>query len=43
MAPDDKRVSLSGLDPMEALRALLAVDPDDPPQDHDHDDKAPDE
>jgi hypothetical protein len=25
---DDKRVSLAGLDPEEALRALLKVDPD---------------
>ena len=27
----DERVSLHGLDPEEALRALLAVEPDDEP------------
>jgi len=27
----DERVSLEGLDPVEALRALLRVDPDAPP------------
>jgi len=35
-------VSLEGLDPKEALRALLAVDPDAPPVDQD-DDPQPDE
>ncbi len=30
-ARDDDRVSLEGLDPVEALRALLAVAPDTPP------------
>lgn len=36
MSPDgDQRVSLHGLDPEEALRALLAVDPDAPPVDED--------
>lgn len=30
---DDDRVSLEGLDPVEALKALLAVDPDAPPVD----------
>jgi len=30
--PDD-RVSLKGLEPIAALRALLAVDPDAPPAD----------
>ena len=29
----DDRVSLEGLDPKEALKALLAVDPDAPPVD----------
>lgn len=45
--PDDP-VSLHGLDPLEALRALLAVDPDsDPVEDEDradvsrNDDEAP--
>jgi hypothetical protein len=37
MAPrsrqDADRVSLEGLDPAEALKALLAVDPDAPPVD----------
>jgi hypothetical protein len=37
MAPDREdnanRVSLEGLDPEEALKALLAVDPDAPPVD----------
>ncbi len=28
---DDERVSLEGLDPEEALKALLAVDPDAEP------------
>jgi len=32
--PDD-RVSLEGLDPVAALKALLAVDPDAPPVDTD--------
>lgn len=36
------RVSLAPLTPEEALRALLAVDPEDPPADSDHkDDEAP--
>ena len=30
---DDDRVSLKGLDPVAALKALLAVDPDAPPAD----------
>lgn len=30
---DDERVSLHGLTPEEALRALLAVDPESPPED----------
>jgi len=30
---DDDRVSLKGLDPVAALKALLAVDPDAPPVD----------
>lgn len=29
---EEDRVSLHGLDPEEALRALLAVNPDDPPK-----------
>ena len=29
--PDDERVSLAPLDPLDALRALLAVDPDTEP------------
>lgn len=32
---DDDRVSLEGLDPVAALKALLAVDPDAPPVDAD--------
>jgi hypothetical protein len=28
---DDDRISLQGLDPVAALKALLAVDPDAPP------------
>ena len=31
----DEPVSLEGLDPKEALKALLAVDPDAPPVDDD--------
>lgn len=39
---DDGRVSLHGLTPEEALRALLAVNPDDDPVDDDqNDDEAP--
>jgi len=41
---DDQGVSLYGLDPEEALRALLAVDPDSPPvepDDEPDDDEAP--
>lgn len=30
---DDDRVSLEGLDPLAALKALLAVDPNAPPVD----------
>jgi len=30
----DERVSLEGLDPVAALRALLAVDPEAPPADN---------
>lgn len=41
MSPDDgKRVSLHGLSPEEALRALLAVDPADDPVGDDKDDAA---
>jgi hypothetical protein len=32
---DDDRVSLAGLDPVAALKALLAVDPEAPPVDAD--------
>lgn len=39
---DDERVSLNGLDPTEALKALLAVDPAAPPATKD-DDKKPGE
>lgn len=31
----DERISLHGLTPEEVLRALLAVNPDDPPADED--------
>ncbi|MBA2792500.1 MAG: hypothetical protein H0U32_00725 [Thermoleophilaceae bacterium] len=31
MPDDDERVSLDGLDPQQALKALLAVDPDAEP------------
>lgn len=31
MPDDDERVSLEGLDPQQALRAILAVDPDAEP------------
>jgi hypothetical protein len=31
--PTEDRVSLQGLDPLAALKALLAVDPDAPPVD----------
>lgn len=34
---DEGRVSLEGLDPEAALRALMAVDPDSPPVDDDQD------
>lgn len=37
---DEERVRLQGLDPVSALKALLAVDPDAPPADE-HDDDAP--
>lgn len=33
MTSSNERVSLHGLDPEEALRALLAVDPDAPERD----------
>jgi hypothetical protein len=36
MGDDEDRVSLAGVDPERALRALLSVDPDAPP-DGDHD------
>ena len=32
-APKEKPVSLHGLTPEEALRALLAIDPGEPPDD----------
>jgi hypothetical protein len=32
---EDDRVSLEGLDPVAALKALLAVDPDAPPAEED--------
>jgi hypothetical protein len=35
----DKRASLYGLDPEEALRALLAVDPDDEPEEDEESDE----
>lgn len=39
---DEKRISLAPLDPEAALRALLAVKPDDPPEDDsDEKDDAP--
>lgn len=38
-SPDD-RVSLAPLDPEQALRALLAVDPDDEPVVDDEDESA---
>ncbi len=41
MSDAKERVSLHGLTPEEALRALLAVDPDAPPVDDEHDDEAP--
>lgn len=31
MSDDDERISLAGVDPVEALRALLNVDPDAKP------------
>jgi hypothetical protein len=43
MPRQDESASLYGLDPEEALRALLAVDPDDPEHDDDREgDEAPD-
>lgn len=41
--PDDRDtpVSLHGLDPEEALRALLAVDPDSEPVEDEDEDEAP--
>lgn len=38
----DERVSLHGLDPEEALRALLAVNPDDEPVEDSKDDRGGD-
>lgn len=37
---DDDRVSLEGLDPLAALKALLAVDPAAPPVDADPEPRA---
>ncbi len=37
---DPDRVSLAGVDPVAALRALLAVDPDAPPVDADGEQQA---
>lgn len=38
---DDQQVSLAPLTPEEALRALLKINPDDPPADDQDDDEAP--
>jgi hypothetical protein len=37
----EDRVSLAGLDPQAALKALLAVDPDAPPADKNASDASP--
>lgn len=42
MSPDrDERISLDGLHPEDALRALLAVDPDSEPVEEEDDEAEP--